>query len=82
MAGGPIKKKTFFMFQSLMIFLFGVSKAPQYKIIGKIDEDIMFFPDKLMALYEQGIIDSTPVSLYGLVIPAGRDIFRDKTNRW
>ncbi|CAA15839.1 Hexosyltransferase [Caenorhabditis elegans] len=70
------------IYKSLMIFLFGVSKAPQYKIIGKIDEDIMFFPDKLMALYEQGIIDSTPVSLYGLVIPAGRDIFRDKTNRW
>ncbi|CAB04032.2 Hexosyltransferase [Caenorhabditis elegans] len=69
-------------YKSLAILLYGVSKAPRYQMIGKIDEDVIFFPDKLTALYEQGIIDATPLCAYGYKIQAGARIFRDKNDRW
>ncbi|CAB05465.4 Hexosyltransferase [Caenorhabditis elegans] len=69
-------------YKSLAILLYGVSKAPRYQMIGKIDEDVMFFPDKLTELYDQGFIDATPLRIYGLKMQSGANIFRDKTHRW
>ncbi|CAB04107.2 Hexosyltransferase [Caenorhabditis elegans] len=69
-------------FKSLTTLLYGTSKASEFKLIGKIDEDIMFFPDKILPLLEQNLIDPSSESIYGMLFAEGGYVYRDKEHRW
>lgn len=79
----PLRKQVSTLnFQSLTTLLYGTSKASEFKLIGKIDEDIMFFPDKILPLLEQNLIDPSSESIYGMLFAEGGYVYRDKEHRW
>lgn len=69
-------------FQSLSLLLYAVSKAPEFKVIGKIDEDVMFFPDKLIPLLDGKVIDPDAAAFYGQLLKEGEPVIKKKDAHW
>lgn len=66
-------------YKSLTALLYGSAKAPaSIKLIGKIDEDVIFYPDQLTPLINEGTINLTTASVYGEKWDAG--VAADHTN--
>ncbi|EFO99904.1 hypothetical protein CRE_18730 [Caenorhabditis remanei] len=61
-------------FQTLSLLLFSFSKSPSSQLIGKIDEDVMFFPDQLIELIDNGFIDMKGSNMYGYIVEAGAPV--------
>ncbi|CAO4371735.1 unnamed protein product [Caenorhabditis nigoni] len=73
-----------FPYKSLTILLYGQSKAPEsVKLIGKIDEDVIFYPDQLTPLINDGTINMSISAIYGNKWVAGVEVSnKDKTSKW
>ncbi|CAA15838.2 Hexosyltransferase [Caenorhabditis elegans] len=69
-------------FKSLSLLLYAVSKAPEFKVIGKIDEDVMFFPDKLIPLLDGKVIDPDAAAFYGQLLKEGEPVIKKKDAHW
>ncbi|CAO4371742.1 unnamed protein product [Caenorhabditis nigoni] len=71
-------------YKSLTILLYGQSKAPEsVKLIGKIDEDVIFYPDQLTPLINNGTINMSISAIYGNKWDAGSEVSnKDETSRW
>ncbi|EGT35563.1 hypothetical protein CAEBREN_10593 [Caenorhabditis brenneri] len=65
------------VFKSLSLLLYAVSKVPSARIIGKIDEDVMFFPDLFTSLIDQGVIEADGNNIYGYKVEAGAPASKD-----
>ncbi|PIC14606.1 hypothetical protein B9Z55_026858 [Caenorhabditis nigoni] len=57
--------------KTISSLLFAISKSSNSKIIGKIDEDVLFFPEEFLKFLNSGIIQKTGKFLYGEVLEAG-----------
>ncbi|CAO4382024.1 unnamed protein product [Caenorhabditis nigoni] len=51
--------------------LFAISKSSNSKIIGKIDEDVLFFPEEFLKMLVSGNIQKSGKFLYGEILEAG-----------
>ncbi|ULU03201.1 hypothetical protein L3Y34_002643 [Caenorhabditis briggsae] len=71
-------------YKSLTILLYGQSKtAESVKLIGKIDEDVIFYPDQLTPLINDGTINMSISAIYGEKWNAGVEVSnKDETNKW
>uniref|UniRef100_A0A1I7U3J0 Hexosyltransferase n=1 Tax=Caenorhabditis tropicalis TaxID=1561998 RepID=A0A1I7U3J0_9PELO len=71
-------------FKSITLLLYGVSKTPSsVKMIGKIDEDVIFFPDQLVPIINKGTINMSTFSIYGEKWEAGVDVnHREDAGKW
>ncbi|CAO4371743.1 unnamed protein product [Caenorhabditis nigoni] len=71
-------------YKSLTIMLYGQSKAPEsVKLIGKIDEDVIFYPDQLTPLINDGTINMSISAIYGEKWNAGVEVSnKDETSKW
>ncbi|CAA15841.1 Hexosyltransferase [Caenorhabditis elegans] len=69
-------------FKTLALLLYGTSKASQFKIIGKIDDDVMFFPDQLLPMLDRNFVNSNTLSIYGHLSTAEELVLRNKTEPW
>ncbi|PIC40283.1 hypothetical protein B9Z55_011680 [Caenorhabditis nigoni] len=72
------------LYKSLTILLYGQSKAPEsVKLIGKIDEDVIFYPDQLTPLINNGTINMSISAIYGNKRNAGvKVVNKDKASKW
>ncbi|CAO4371740.1 unnamed protein product [Caenorhabditis nigoni] len=72
------------IYKSLTILLYGQSKAPEsVKLIGKIDEDVIFYPDQLTPLINDGTINMSISAIYGNKRNAGvKVVNKDKASKW
>ncbi|KAF1753049.1 hypothetical protein GCK72_019605 [Caenorhabditis remanei] len=64
-------------YKTLSLLLFSFSKSPSSQLIGKIDEDIMFFPDQLIELIDNGFIDMKGSNMYGYIVEAGAPVLSE-----
>ncbi|PIC40280.1 hypothetical protein B9Z55_011679 [Caenorhabditis nigoni] len=71
-------------FKSLTIMLYGQSKTPEsVKLIGKIDEDVIFYPDQLTPLINDGTINMSISAIYGNKRNAGVEVSnKNKRSKW
>ncbi|CAP39443.1 Protein CBR-BRE-2.2 [Caenorhabditis briggsae] len=70
-------------YKSLTILLYGQSKAAEsVKLIGKIDEDVIFYPDQLTPLINDGTINMSISTIYGNKRNAGVEVVNKKTSKW
>ncbi|EFO83844.1 hypothetical protein CRE_14828 [Caenorhabditis remanei] len=69
-------------YKTIASFLYATSKAPKFQLIGKIDEDVAFFPDRLINLLYNDVIDTNTSTLYGEIVRAGGEVNHDKSKRW
>ncbi|UMM25836.1 hypothetical protein L5515_005490 [Caenorhabditis briggsae] len=70
-------------YKSLTILLYGQSKAAEsVKLIGKIDEDVIFYPDQLTPLINDGTINMSISAIYGNKRNAGVEVVNKKTSKW
>ncbi|CAL2046948.1 unnamed protein product [Caenorhabditis brenneri] len=65
------------VYKSLSLLLYAVSKVPSARMIGKIDEDVMFFPNQLISLIDQGVIETDGNNIYGYIVEAGAPASKD-----
>ena len=66
-------------YKTIASLLHATSKAPKFQLIGKIDED---FPDKLINLLNDDVIDTNTSTLYGEIVKEGGEVNHDKSKRW
>ncbi|CAL2037726.1 unnamed protein product [Caenorhabditis brenneri] len=53
-------------YKSISLLLYGAYKTPEsVKLIGKIDEDVIFYPDQLTPLINKGTINMSSFAVYG-----------------
>ncbi|CAI2348852.1 unnamed protein product [Caenorhabditis sp. 36 PRJEB53466] len=57
-------------FKTITALLFAL-RFPSVQLIGKIDEDVLFFPDQLTTLFHDGTINTNTSMLYGYAYEAG-----------
>ncbi|PIC40284.1 hypothetical protein B9Z55_011681 [Caenorhabditis nigoni] len=71
-------------YKSLTIMFYGQSKTPEsVKLIGKIDEDVIFYPDQLTPLINNGTINMSISAIYGNKWDDGSEVTnKDETSRW
>ncbi|KAF1771049.1 hypothetical protein GCK72_002874 [Caenorhabditis remanei] len=66
-------------YKTIASLLHATSKAPKFQLIGKIDED---FPNKLINLLNDDVIDTNTSTLYGEIVKEGGEVNHDKSRRW
>uniref|UniRef100_A0A1I7TP76 Hexosyltransferase n=1 Tax=Caenorhabditis tropicalis TaxID=1561998 RepID=A0A1I7TP76_9PELO len=69
-------------YKTITLLLFGINKAAQFQLIGKIDEDVMFFPDEIIPLMDRKLIETESPSIYGEIVPEGGIVNHEKNERW
>ncbi|CAB04109.3 Hexosyltransferase [Caenorhabditis elegans] len=71
-------------FKTLTLLLFGVSKVPSAQLIGKIDGDVLFFPNLFLSTIknENSMINVTSASVYGKIAEAGVPIVSNCCKRF
>lgn len=69
-------------YKTIASLLYATSKAPKFQLIGKIDEDVAFFPDRLINLLDHNVIDTNTSTLYGEIVEAGGEVNHDKKKKW
>ncbi|PIC40285.1 hypothetical protein B9Z55_011682 [Caenorhabditis nigoni] len=70
-------------YKSLTIMFYGQSKTPEsVKLIGKIDEDVLFYPDQLTPLINDGTINMSISAIYGEKWNAGVEANNGETSKW
>lgn len=70
-------------FQSLSMLLYAVSKSSSTQLIGKIDQDVLFFPDQLDAFLKNGLINTSSSTVYGQLYEAGVVVNRgEEGEKW
>ncbi|KAF1760048.1 hypothetical protein GCK72_008294 [Caenorhabditis remanei] len=70
--------------KSISLLLYGHTKTPpSVKLIGKIDEDVIFYPDQLSNFIKDGTINMTSSSIYGEKWEAGVPVHhKDERSKW
>ncbi|EGT39128.1 hypothetical protein CAEBREN_08585 [Caenorhabditis brenneri] len=69
-------------YKTLTLLLFATRKAPQFNLIGKIDEDVVFFPDQLTPLIENKLIKVNTSSMYGYLVGEGLEVNHIHHGKW
>ncbi|CAL2044687.1 unnamed protein product [Caenorhabditis brenneri] len=69
-------------YKTLTLLLFATRKAPQFGLIGKIDEDVVFFPDQLTPLIENKLIKVNTSSMYGYLVGEGLEVNHIHHGKW
>uniref|UniRef100_A0A1I7UER6 Hexosyltransferase n=2 Tax=Caenorhabditis tropicalis TaxID=1561998 RepID=A0A1I7UER6_9PELO len=58
-------------FKSLSLLLYAISKESSAKLLAKIDEDVILFPNRLLSLIDNGEIKTNGLWIHGDLIEAG-----------
>ncbi|CBI63238.1 Hexosyltransferase [Caenorhabditis elegans] len=70
-------------YKTISLLLYSISKTKSPNLIGKIDEDVLFYPDQLTPLINDKTINTSTFSIYGEKYEAGVAVNHGEDNaKW